>query len=60
MTSGRYAEKFGGGGVEGKIAVTLRAVVIVTTHAPVPAQSPLQPPKVKLRLGVAVSVTTAP
>ena len=42
------------------VAVTLRAALIVVVHAPVPAQSPLQPANVLVDSGVAVSVTTAP
>jgi hypothetical protein len=45
--------------VELKVAVTLRAWLIVTTHVPVPEQpSPLQPMNWTFAPGVAVSVTT--
>jgi hypothetical protein len=43
-----------------KDAVTERAAVIVTVHVPVPEQSPDQPVKRLLRLGVAVRTTAAP
>jgi hypothetical protein len=42
------------------VAVTLRACDSVTTHAPAPVQSPVQPEKVLLASGAAVSVTLAP
>jgi hypothetical protein len=43
------------------VAVTFVLAVIVTTHAAVPVHPlPLQPAKVEVRLGVAVSVTTVP
>src|SRR4051812_40157372 len=53
---------FGGvmtGGTVVNVAVTLWSALIVTTHAPVPLQSPLQPVKVEPEAGVAVSVTLA-
>jgi hypothetical protein len=43
-----------------KLAVTFRAALIVTTHRPVPVQSPLQPAKVAPPVGVALSVTGVP
>lgn len=43
-----------------KVAVTDLFAVIVTTQLPVPEQAPLQPVKVELGSGVAVSVTVAP
>ena len=42
------------------VAVTDLAASIVTLHAPVPEQAPLQPAKVAPASGVAVSVTTVP
>ena len=42
------------------VAVAERAALIVTTHTPVPVQSPLQPVKVEPAAGVAVRVTTVP
>jgi hypothetical protein len=43
-----------------KLAVTERAWLIVTSHAPVPAHAPDQPANVEHELGVAVSVTAVP
>ena len=44
-----------------KVAVTLRAWLIVTTQVPVPVQpSPLHPVKLELASGDAESVTTVP
>src|SRR5206468_6756942 len=44
-----------------KVAVTVVAAETVTTHAPAPLHPPpLQPVKVELAPGVAVSVTTVP
>lgn len=43
-----------------KFAVTLRAVLITTTHEPVPVQSPLQPVKVEPASAVAVNVSVSP
>jgi hypothetical protein len=43
-----------------KVAVTPRAPLIVTTHEPVPVQSPDQPVKTEPAEGEAVSVTVAP
>jgi hypothetical protein len=42
------------------VAVTLRAALIETTHAPVPEQSPLHPENVEPEAGVAVRVTEVP
>ena len=42
------------------VAVTFRACVIDTTHAPVPVQWPLHPVKVLPPVGVAFSVTVVP
>ena len=39
---------------------SVRAVVIATTHVPVPVQAPLQPENVEPTAGVAVSVTLVP
>ena len=51
----------GGGGALVKVAVTLRGPVIARTHAPVPLQSPPQPPKNEVALpGVAVRMTADP
>jgi hypothetical protein len=49
-----------GVGMAVKVAVTLRLAVIATTHEPVPAQAPLQPPKVEPAAGVAESMTEVP
>ena len=43
-----------------KVAATLRVAFIVTMQEPVPEQSPLQPAKVEVPSGVAVSVTEVP
>jgi len=40
--------------------VTARAALIVTVHAPVPVQLPLQPVKVEPAAGAAVKVTMVP
>lgn len=42
------------------VAVTERAALIVTVHAPVPEQSPLQPVKLEPASAAAVSVTVLP
>ena len=42
------------------VAVTERAALIVTVHAPVPEQSPLQPVKFEPASAAAVSVTVLP
>jgi len=42
------------------VAVTLRAALIVTEHAPVPVQAPLQPLKVEPAEAEGVSATTVP
>jgi len=42
------------------VAVTARAALIVTLHAPVPVQAPLQPVNVEPVAGAAVRVTAAP
>jgi hypothetical protein len=44
-------------GVAANVAVTLRVALIVTTHVPVPVQSPLHPLNVYPLAGVAVRVT---
>ena len=41
-------------------AVTLRSPSNLSTHVPVPVQSPLQPPKMRPTSGVAVSVSSVP
>jgi hypothetical protein len=41
-----------------KLAVTLRAVVMLTLQVPVPVQAPPQPVKVEPSVGAAVRVTT--
>lgn len=41
-----------------KVAVTLRAADMVTTHEPVPEHAPLQPANDELESGIATSVTT--
>src|SRR5947209_11263205 len=46
--------------VEAKVAVTLRAALIVTVQGPVPVQSPLQPVKAELTPAVGVRVTGVP
>jgi hypothetical protein len=48
-----------GTGTRVKEAVTVWAVLMVTTHDAVPEQAPLQPEKVEPDAGVAVSVTAA-
>jgi hypothetical protein len=50
--------KVTGAGVN--VAIIDRACDIVTTHAPVPEQTPLHPPNESVPFGVAVSVTTVP
>jgi hypothetical protein len=42
------------------VAVTAWTALIVTVHVPVPVQAPLQPVKVELASGIAVSVTPIP
>jgi hypothetical protein len=42
------------------VAVTERAAVIVTEHAPLPLQSPDQPPKVDPVPGAAASLSVVP
>ena len=50
-----------GGGAAVKVAVTLRAAVMVTTQLPVPEHPlPLQPANVLPLVGAAVSVTDVP
>jgi len=46
--------------VRAKVAVTLRASLIVTVHDAVPVQAPLQPVNVESFVAVAVSVTLVP
>jgi hypothetical protein len=46
-------------GASAKVAVTLRAALIVTVQVPVPVHAPLQPVKDEPAAGVAVSVTAA-
>jgi hypothetical protein len=46
-------------GARAKVAVTLRAVLIVTEQVPVPVHAPLQPAKDEPAAGVAVNVTAA-
>jgi hypothetical protein len=46
-------------GASAKVAVTLRAVLIVTEQVPVPVHAPLQPAKDEPAAGVAVNVTAA-
>jgi hypothetical protein len=46
-------------GASMKVAVTLRAALIVTVQVPVPVHAPLQPVKDEPAAGVAVSVTAA-
>lgn len=43
-----------------KVAVTLRATVIDSTHPPVPVHAPLHPPNVEPLAAAAVSVTEVP
>jgi len=43
-----------------KVAVTLFAAVMLTLHAPVPEQAPLQPVNTSPLPGVAVRLTTVP
>jgi hypothetical protein len=43
-----------------KVAVTLRAAVMLTAQLPVPEHAPVQPANVEPLLAAAVSVTTAP
>ena len=43
-----------------KVAVTDRAASIVTTHAPEPTQSPLQPVNDEPTAGIGISVTSVP
>ena len=47
-------------GMAVKVAVTLRASLIVSVQAPVPVQAPLQPEKVEPMAVVGVSVTVVP
>lgn len=47
-------------GVAAKLAATVFAASIVTAHAPVPVQAPVQPLNVNPADGVAVSVTVVP
>src|SRR5438034_602839 len=47
-------------GAFAKVAVTARATLIVTVHAPLPAHAPDQPVKTDVEAGAALSVTTAP
>ena len=49
-----------GGGVAVKVAPTVVLAVRFTTHAPVPVQAPVQPPKAELVLTASVSVTDVP
>jgi hypothetical protein len=48
------------GGAIVKVAVTVRAALIVTTQLPVPEHAPLHPVKLLPALGVAASVTVVP
>ena len=48
------------GGKIAKVAVTVRAALIVTTHAAVPVQAPPQATNPEPGVGVAVSVTSVP
>ena len=43
-----------------KVAVTVRAALMVTMHVPVPEHAPLQPSKVEPLDALAVSVTNVP
>ena len=72
VDAGRVARHRAGAGAEScstdkacctsgvKLAVAVRAALIVTTHAPVPLHAPLQPAKVDPAAGVAVRVTAVP
>ena len=53
-------EESAAGGLELKFALTDFAASMVTLHAPVPLQAPLQPAKVEPESGVAVKLTTVP
>ena len=53
-------EESAAGGLELKVALTDFAASMVTLHAPVPLQAPLQPANVEPESGVAVRFTTAP
>src|SRR5688500_20399772 len=46
--------------ITAKVAVTLRAWLMVTVHAPVPVQAPLQPVKVLPAAAAAVNVSDEP
>src|SRR6185437_7572463 len=53
-------EESAAGGLRLNVALTDFAASMVTLHAPVPLQAPLQPANVELESGVAVKLTTVP